>query len=233
MKVMVLLKQTPDTEAAIKIAGDGKSIDESGMKFVVNPYDEFAVEEAIQIKTKAGSGEVVVVSFGADGVKERMIKALAMGGDRAILVSNAGLENADSLTIAKVLAAVAKEENPDVVLCGRQGIDDDNMHVGVMVAELMGRPHANVVSKLEIADGSAKVEREVEGGQTEVYDVKLPAVFGADKSLNEPRYTSLPGIMKAKKKPFDKKAPSDFGLDAGSLGGQIKTVISGYQRSQF
>ncbi|MEY4631463.1 MAG: hypothetical protein RIQ81_1583, partial [Pseudomonadota bacterium] len=160
---------------------------------------------------------------------ELIIKGLAMGGDRGVLISNAGLETADSLTVAKVLAAAVKAEGASIVLCGRQAIDDDNMHVGTMTAELLDWPHVNVVTKLTLQGENATVEREVEGGKVEVYEVALPAVFGAHKSLNTPRYASLPGIMKAKKKPFDSKAPADFGLNAGDLKGKIKVAVKGYE----
>jgi electron transfer flavoprotein beta subunit len=228
VKIVVLLKQTPDTETKIKISADGAKIESGDVKYIINPYDEFAIEEALKIKEKAGSGEVVIASFGSDTAKELIIKGLAMGGDRGLLVSNEGLEAADSLTVAKVLAAAIKKETPDLVLCGKQAIDDDNMHVGVMVAELLQWPHVNVVTKLTLAGKTATVEREVEGGQVEVYEVQLPAVIGAHKSLNTPRYASLPGIMKAKKKPFDLKKPGDVGVDAAALKGQIRTQITGY-----
>ena len=229
MKILVLLKQTPDTEAKIKLSGDSKSIDQAGMKYIINPYDEFAVEEALQIKAKNSGCEVVIASFGDAGTKDRILKGLAMGADRGLLISNSGLENADSLTIAKALAGAVKAEEPTMVLCGKQGIDEDNMHVGVMVAEMMGWPHVNVVSKVELNGETAKVEREVEGGQVEVYDVKLPAILGANKSLNTPRYASLPGIMKAKKKPFDTKTVADIGLDQGTLSSGIKVTVESYQ----
>src|SRR5690606_6175716 len=176
----------------MKISADGSSIDQGDTKFIINPYDEFAIEEAIKIKEKSGNAEVVIASFGNDSVKELIVKGLAMGGDRGLLISNSGLESADSLTIAKVLAGAIKSENADLVLAGKQAIDDDNMHVPVMVAELLGWPHVNVVTKLEVSGGTAKAEREVEGGQMECYEVQLPAVFGAHKSLNTPRYASLP-----------------------------------------
>jgi electron transfer flavoprotein beta subunit len=230
MKIVVLLKQTPDTETKIKIEGSGAGIDHSDTKFIINPYDEFAIEEALQIKEKAGGApEVVIMSFGDEKARELIIKGLAMGGDRGVLISNAGLESADSLTVAKVLAAAVKAEGASVVLCGRQAIDDDNMHVGTMTAELLDWPHVNVVTKLTLAGEKATVEREVEGGKIEVYDVALPAVFGAHKSLNTPRYASLPGIMKAKKKPFDSKNPGDYGLDAGNLKSKFKVAVKGYE----
>ncbi len=228
MKILVLLKQTPDTETKIKISADGSKIESGDVKFIINPYDEFAIEEALKIKEKAGAGEVVICSFGNDSIKELIVKGLAMGADRGLLISNEGLEHADSLTIAKVLAAAAKSENAEAIFCGKQAIDDDNMHVGIMVAELMNWPHVNVLTSFALNGKTARVEREVEGGQVEVYDVELPAVFGANKSLNTPRYASLPGIMKAKKKPFDVKKPGDIGVDASALKSGIRSTITGY-----
>ena len=148
MKIMVLLKKTPDTETKIQLADDKASVKNDGVKFIINPYDEFAIEEALQIKAKAGSGEVIIASFGGDDVKELIVKGLAMGGDRGLQVNNEGFENLDSLQIAKVLVAAIKSESPDLVLCGKQAIDDDNMHVPTMVAELLKWPHVNVVNKL-------------------------------------------------------------------------------------
>jgi electron transfer flavoprotein beta subunit len=229
MKILVLLKQTPDTEAKIQLSGDSKKIETEGLKYIVNPYDEFAIEEALQIKEKNGNCEVVIASFGDPDSKERIIKGLAMGADRGLLVSNSGFENIDSLAISKILAAVIKAESPDLVLCGKQGIDEDNMHVPVMTAELLGWPHVNVLTKLTLAAGTATAEREVEGGQVEVYEVKLPAIFGAHKSLNTPRYTSLPGIMKAKKKPLDSKTIGDLGIDVSQLKASIKTSVASYR----
>lgn len=217
MKILVLIKQTPDTETKIRLSADAKSIEQGDVKYIINPYDEFAIEEALKLKEKAGSGEVVIASVGGEATKELIIKGLAMGADRGLLITNSGIENADSLGVAKVLAAAIKLEKADIVFCGKQAIDDDNMHVGTMTAELLGWPHVNVVTKFDLSGTTARVEREVEGGQVEVYDVSLPAVFGAHKSLNTPRYASLPGIMKAKKKPFDVKNLGDLGLDANNL----------------
>lgn len=227
MKILVLIKPTPDTETKIKISGDGKSIESGDTKFIINPYDEFAIEEALKTKEKLGTGEVVVASFSDDKAKELIIKGLAMGADRGLLVNSAGLDTNDSLTVAKVLAATIKAENPNLVFCGKQAIDDDNMHVQTMVAEILGWPHVNVATKFELNGNNATVEREVEGGMVEVYDVTLPAVIGAHKSLNSPRYASLPGIMKAKKKPFDTKTPGDFGCDMNALKSGF-TKITGY-----
>ncbi|MFW7378020.1 MAG: electron transfer flavoprotein subunit beta/FixA family protein [Oligoflexus sp.] len=229
MKIMVLLKKTPDTETKIQLSGDGSSIDHSQTKFIINPYDEFAIEEALQLKEKSGAGEVIIASFGSDDTKELIIKGLAMGGDRGLLINNEGLEQADSLTIAKVLAAAAKTEEVDLIFCGKQGIDADNMHVPTMVAEVLDWPHINVVNKVSLNGNQATVEREVEGGQVEVYDVELPAVLGANKALNSPRYASLPGIMKAKKKPFDRKTVGDIGLDLSELQSGILTEVKGYE----
>jgi electron transfer flavoprotein beta subunit len=228
LKILVLLKQTPDTESKIQISADGAKIETAALKYIINPYDEFAIEEALKIKEKAGSGEVVIGSFAGDSAKELIVKGLAMGGDRGLLIGSDGLEGVDSLTVAKVLAAAVKAESPDLVLVGKQAIDDDNMHVGIMVAELLKWPHVNVVTKLALNGKTATVEREVEGGQVEVYEVQLPAVFGAQKALNTPRYASLPGIMKAKKKPLDSKKPGDFGLDAAALKAGVKTVTRGF-----
>ena len=227
MKILVLIKQTPDTEAKIRLSSDGKSIEQGDVKFIINPYDEFAIEEALKLKEKLGTGEVVIASFGSDSAKELIIKGLAMGGDRGLLITSAGLEGTDSLGIARVLSAAIKTEKADIVFCGKQAIDDDNMHVGTMAAELLGWPHVNVITKFDLNGTTARVEREVEGGQVEIYDVTLPAVFGTHKSLNTPRYASLPGIMKAKKKPFDIKSPADVGADVGSL--KAKVTVKGYK----
>ena len=216
MKILVIIKKTPDTEAKIKISSDGSSLELAQTKSIINPYDEYAIEEALQIKAKQSDCEVVIVSFGDESVKELLIKGLAMGGDRGLLIDSKGLENADSLAIAKVLSAAVKAEAPDIVFAGRHASDDDNMHVATMVAELLEWPHVNVISKLEVDGLTATVERAIEGGQVEVYEVGLPAVFGADKALNQPRYASLPGIMKAKKKPLDIKTAEDFGVGSAS-----------------
>lgn len=227
MKILVFLKKTPDTETRIQLTNNNTAIDPSDVKFIINPYDEYAIEEAIQIKERTGKAEVVIASFGDESLKELIIKGLAMGGDRGLLISNQGLEQADSLTIAKVLASAVKAENPDLVLLGKQAIDDDNMHVGPMLAELLGWAHVNVVNKLTLDGNQATAEREAEGGYLEVYKFALPAVIGANKSLNSPRYAALPGIMKAKKKPFDVKTPGDYGLN--DLGSKIKVAVTAYQ----
>lgn len=227
MKIVVLLKQTPDTETQIQLSADKKTIDHSQTKFVINPYDEYAIEEAIKLKGTHG-GEVVIACFGPTTAKESILKGLAMGADRGVLVDNSSWEHADSLLIAKVLSELVKQEASDLVLCGKQAIDDDNMHVGVMLAEFLNWPHINVVTKIDLDGTTLKVEREIEGGQVEVYESKTPAVLGAHKSLNTPRYASLPGIMKAKKKPFEVKKPEDFSLTKEDLETLQQTKIDSF-----
>ena len=212
MKIMVLVKHVPDTETKIKLSG-GAQIDASEFKYMVSPYDEFAIEEAIQTQEKQGGGESVVVSVGPTRVQEAIRKALSMGVDRGVWISTDGVTlEPDSFQVATALAKVIQEEQPDVVFVGQKAIDDDSGHVGPMVAELNGFPHVQVVSKIEWLDGGkrAKVEREVEGGMTEVYETSTPVVLGAHKNLNTPRFPSLPGIMKAKKKPVVEKKFADL-----------------------
>lgn len=208
MKIVVLVKKTPDTESKISIAAGEKSLDQSATKFIINPYDEYAIEQALQLKDQGIATEVIIVSVGDESTKEIIVKALAMGADRGVLVT--GVPEG-SFAVAAAIAKVVEAEKPEIVWAGRHGIDDNNMHVALMVAELLDLPHVNIVSKFEIAGKQAKVERPVEGGQIEVYDVGLPAVFGADKALNQPRYASLPNIMKAKKKPIDLKSWDEIG----------------------
>lgn len=217
MKIAVCVKRVPDTETRVKIGSDGKSIDPAGVKFVVNPYDEFAVEEALQLKEKAGSGEVVVYCVGAKVCQETIRTALAMGADRGVLLETNSLP-ADGLGVAKALAAALKDQEFDIVLFGKMAIDDYNHQVGPMVAELLDLPCVTTVAHLEIADGSGTADREIEGG-IEVVEFPLPAVLTTDKGLNEPRYPALKGIMAAKKKPLDVEQVSleGAGLEAVSL----------------
>jgi electron transfer flavoprotein beta subunit len=203
VKIAVCIKRVPDTESRIRIAADGVSIDEAGIKFILNPYDEYAVEEALQRKEKAGSGEVVIVTLGGDAAQETIRTALAMGADRGILLTAPAIP-ADGLATAKALAAELKGGGYDLVLFGKMAVDDYNHQVGPMVAELLGMPCASAVVKLQIEGGKATAEREVEGG-IEVVECALPAVFTADKGLNTPRYPALKGIMAAKKKPIEVK----------------------------
>jgi electron transfer flavoprotein beta subunit len=212
VKIAVCIKRVPDSETRIKIAADGRSIDESGVKFVLNPYDEFAVEEGLRRKEAAGSGEVVVISLGGDAAQETMRTALAMGADRGVLLKTER-PPLDPLPAARALAAELKDGGYDLVLFGKVAIDDSNHAVGPMVAELLGLPCVSAVARLELADGQGTAEREVEGG-VEVVEFPLPAVITAEKGLNEPRYPALKGIMAAKKKPLEVKPVS---LEAGGL----------------
>ena len=213
MKILVAVKQVPDTATQVKISSDPKAIDTAGITWIVSPYDEFAIEEALRIKEKRGQGEVVAVTLGPDRAKETLRSALAMGCDRAIHVNDPALANADTLTTARALAAVVKQEAPQLVLCGRQAIDDDAGAVGAQLAEVLGWPCASWIME-ETIDADAKtvrVGRQVEGG-LEVFDIPLPAVLSAQKGLNEPRYPTLKGIMGAKKKEIKDVKASDLGL---------------------
>ena len=204
MKIAVCLKRVPDTETRVKIAAGGTSIDETGVKFVLNPYDEFAVEEALRRKEQAGAGEVVAISLGPDAAQETIRSALAMGADRGVLLK-ADQIPADALAVAKALAAELKDGGYDLVLCGKIAADDYNNAVGTMVAELLGMSSVTAAASLTIADGRFTSEREVEGG-VEVVTGALPAVVTCEKGLNTPRYPALKGIMAAKKKPIEVKA---------------------------
>ena len=217
MKIAVCIKRVPDSETRVKIAADGKSLDQAGVKFVMNPYDEFAVEEALRRKEKAGAGEVAVLCLGPAAAQETIRTALAMGADRGILLQ-ADKTPADSFEVAKVIAAELKATSWDLILFGRMAIDDYNHQVGPLVAELLGLPCVTAISHLELEASKGVAEREIEGG-IEVVEFPLPAVLTADKGLNEPRYPALKGIMAAKKKPLEVK-PVQVGsgtLDVAAL----------------
>ena len=218
MNILVCLKQVPDTETQIKVAPDGISIATDNIKWIMNPYDEYAVEEALRLKEKFG-GEVTIIGAGPNRVTESIRTALAMGADKGILVDDPAITGSDSLGIAKILSAAIKELDYDIILCGKQGMDDDYGIVGSLLAELLGIPQISVVVKLEVSEDAStiKAHREVEGA-TLVIESPLPALITAQKGLNEPRYASLPGIMKAKKKPLDVKTIADLGLDASQVG---------------
>lgn len=201
MKIAVCVNHVPDTETKIKVAADGVAIDRTGVNYMLNPYDEIAVEEALRLKEKSG-GEVTVLSLGGDAHKETLRKALAMGVDRAVLLKDDAVR--DSFGVAHGLAEELRALAPDVILFGKQSIDYDGAQVGTMVAELLGLPSVAVVVKLDLQDGAIVCEREIEGGH-EVVETKLPAVFLAQKGLNEPRYPSLKGIMAAKTRPIQEK----------------------------
>ena len=215
MKILVAVKHVLDTEAKVKVAADGTSVDEAGVKMIVSPYDEFAVEEGLRLRDAQG-GEVVLVCAGPEGAQATLRQGLAMGADRAVLIQDPRFDRADGLARARALCAVARAESPDLVLAGKYGVGTDEGQTAIMLAELLDMPHAGSVSKLEIDGGRLTAWREVEGA-VEVLEGSLPAVVTCDKGLNEPRYASLKGIMSAKKKPLDVKKPEDLGLDPADL----------------
>lgn len=215
MKVAVCVNHVPDTETKIKIGPDNLSIDRTGVNFMLSPYDEFGVEEGLRIREKF-KGEVIVLSLGTDAHKDTLRKALAMGADRAILLKDDSIR--DSYGVAASLAEELRSLSPDVILFGKQSIDYDDAQVGTLVAELLGLPSVAVVTKMEIQDGKVVCEREIEGGK-EIVETSLPAVFLAQKGLNEPRYPSLKGIMAAKSKPIEEKpaASAEIRVEAVQL----------------
>jgi electron transfer flavoprotein beta subunit len=217
MKILVMVKQVPDTATQVKVSGDSRSIETQGITWIVSPYDEFAVEEALKIKEQRGQGEVVAVSLGPDRVKEALRSCLAMGADRAIHLLDPAWAEADSLTTARALAEVIKQEAPALALFGRQAIDDDMGSVAGQVAELLGWPCASWIMEeaVDAAGKSMRVGRQVEGG-LELFDLPLPAVVSAQKGLNEPRYPTLKGIMGAKKKEIKDVKAADLGLGAAA-----------------
>ena len=217
MNSIVCLKEVPDTEARIEVRS-GKIVEE-GIQYVVNPYDEFALEEALKWQETFG-GKVTLVSLGPERARESILKGLAMGADEVYHLAEDAFQNGDASATAKALAAaIAKLGEYDAIFCGRQAVDDDNAAVGAMLAEMLNLPHVSMITKLEIAEDvkSARAEREVEGGK-EVIQTSLPAVFTAQKGLNEPRYPSFKGIRQARTKPFNTWSVADLGLDAGSVG---------------
>ncbi len=202
MKTYVCIKRVPDTEARLKVAADGKSIDTAGLKYIISPYDEYALEAALRLKEASGAGEVVVVSVGDGAAGEQLRSALAMGADAAVLLK--GQADMDGLATAKALAAELKASGAELVLCGMKAADDDQQEVGPMLGELLDLPCVTGVSEFEIQGGSVVCQREAEGG-TEVVEAPLPAVVTITKGKVEPRYPSLKGIMAAKKKPLEEK----------------------------
>ncbi len=222
MNIVACVKQVPDTEAQIKVKGDGSGIEEGGIKWVMNPYDEYGVEEALRLKEKFG-GEVTVVSMGPARAMETIRTALAMGADKGVHIDDASLYNADAYATAEALAAAIKGMPYDVVFCGQRAIDDDSAQVGSVLAELLGVPQVTFVTKLEINGTAAKATTPIEGAQL-VIETSLPCVITATKGLNEPRYASLPGIMKAKKKPVDVKNAAALGVAAESKSKVAKFV---------
>ena len=210
MKVLVPVKRVLDYNVKPRVKADGSGVDLANVKMSMNPFDEIAVEEAIRLKEKGVATEIVVVSIGEQKSQDTLRTALAMGADRAILITSE--TKVEPLGVAKLLKAVIDEEAPQLVILGKQAIDDDNNQTGQMLAGLLNWGQGTFASKVEIADGSVNVTREVDGG-AETDTLKLPAIITTDLRLNEPRYASLPNIMKAKSKPMAQKTPADFGVD--------------------
>lgn len=223
MDIVVLVKQVPDTESLVQIAGDGVSIKKDDIKWIMNPYDELAVEEALRIKEAKG-GSVTVVSMGAPKAQETIRTALAMGADKGLLVNDPQAEGGDALATARVLAAAIKKLPFDLVIAGQRAVDEDNYQVGAAVAEFLGIPHIALVAKAELLDGKIRCHRAVEGGAV-VVEAPLPALFTTQRGLNEPRYASLPGIMKAKKKPLEVKTVAELGVDPARVGAAGRKVV--------
>jgi electron transfer flavoprotein beta subunit len=220
---VVCITQVPDTESRIRIAADGRKIDETGLKFIVSPYDEFALEGAIRLKEAQG-GDVTVISFGPDRVQQALRECLARGATKALHIKGES-GDVDSLGIAKALAAAIRTQPHDLVFFGKQGVGPDNSLVGPMVAELLGYPQVNVVTHLEVGDGKLTAHREIEGAE-EIVEASIPCVITAQKGMNEPRYASLKGIMAAKKITIEVKSLTDLGLDDGDVLNQRVKVVS-------
>ncbi|MBP2448080.1 electron transfer flavoprotein subunit beta/FixA family protein [Rhizobium leguminosarum] len=214
MKILVPVKRVVDYNVKIRVKPDGTGVELANVKMSMNPFDEISVEEALRLKEAGKCEEVIVVSIGPAKAEETLRTALAMGADRAILVETD--DAVEPLTVAKILKGIVDAEQPGLVIVGKQAIDDDSNQTGQMLAALLGSAQATFASKIEIetpgSGGKAQVTREVDGG-LQTIEITLPAVITSDLRLNEPRYASLPNIMKAKKKPLDKKIPADFGVD--------------------
>ncbi len=222
MKIAVCIKQVPDTETRIRVAPDGKGILESDVNWIVSPYDEFAIEEALKIKEAKG-GEVVLVSLGPDRVQSALRSGLAMGADSALHLKDPLFDQTDTLGTAWALATALKPQAPDLILMGQQGVGGDNAQVPGLVAEILDLPQVTMAVKIELQDRKATIEREIEGAH-ETWDVTLPAVVSAQKGLNEPRYASLKGIMAAKKKLIETKGAADLGLTPERLAPKTRVV---------
>ena len=218
MKALVAVKRVVDYNVKVRVKSDGSGVDIANVKMSMNPFDEIAVEEAVRLKEKGIVTEVIAVSCGPTQAQETLRTAMAIGADRGILVESA--EELQPLAVAKLLKAVQDKEQAELIILGKQAIDDDSNQVGQMLAALLDLPQATFASKVEVADGKASVTREVDGG-LETLSISLPAVVTTDLRLNEPRYVTLPNIMKAKKKPIDTMKPEDLGVDVTS---RLKTL---------
>lgn len=228
LKVLVPVKRVVDYNVKIRVHADGSGVDLANVKMSMNPFDEISVEAAVRLKEEGKAEEIVVISIGSAKAEETLRTALAMGADRAVLIETD--EVVEPLAVAKMLKAIADAEKPGLIIVGKQAIDDDSNQTGQMLAALLGAAQATFASRIEVEGGAAKVTREVDGG-LQTIEVKLPAVVTTDLRLNEPRYASLPNIMKAKKKPLDKKSPSDFGVDLAPRIKVLKTEEPGGRKS--
>jgi electron transfer flavoprotein beta subunit len=209
MKALVAVKRVVDYNVKVRVKADKTGVDLTNVKMSINPFCEIAVEEAVRLKEKGVVTEIVVVSVGPTAAQEQIRSAMALGADRGILVQTD--DAASPLAVAKILKAIADQEQPQIILLGKQAIDDDNNQTGQMLAALMGVGQGTFASKVTVEGGSLKVEREIDGG-AQVVDLTLPAIVTTDLRLNEPRYAALPNIMKARKKPLDTKTPADYGV---------------------
>ena len=218
MKILVPVKRVIDYNVKARVKSDGSGIELANVKMSMNPFDEIAVEEAIRLKEAGTASEIIAVSIGPDKAQETLRTALAMGADRAILVKTD--DEVEPLAVAKILKAIVESENPEIVMMGKQAIDDDCNQTGQMLAALLGWGQGTFASEVKMGDGSVNVTREIDGG-LETIKLSLPAVITSDLRLNEPRYASLPNIMKAKRKPLDLKTPADYGVDTAS---RVKTL---------
>ena len=218
MKLLVAVKRVIDYNVKPRVKLDGSGVDLANVKMSMNPFDEIAVEEAIRLKEKGVATEIIAVSIGPAKAQETLRTALAMGADRAILVQTE--DEVEPLAVAKILKGIAAEENPQLIILGKQAIDDDSNQTGQMLAALLDWPQGTFASKIDMADGSASVTREIDGG-LETVKLDLPAIVTTDLRLNEPRYASLPNIMKAKSKPLEIKSPGDYGVDVAP---RIETI---------
>lgn len=221
MKIIAPIKRLIDHNVKVRVKADGSGVDLANVKMSMNPFDEIAVEEAIRLKEAGKADELVVVSIGVKQAQETLRTALAIGADRAILIESN--EELQPLAVAKLLKALVDKEQPQLVILGKQAIDDDSNQTGQMLAALMGRPQGTFANTVEVEGDSVTVKREVDGGLQTV-KLTLPAIVTTDLRLNEPRYASLPNIMKAKKKPLDEKTPADYGVDVTPRLSVVKTT---------
>jgi electron transfer flavoprotein beta subunit len=228
MKILVPVKRVVDYNVKVRVKADGSGVELANVKMSMNPFDEIAVEEALRQREAGKATEVIAVSIGPQQASETLRTALAMGADRGILVKTDAI--VEPLAVAKILKAIVAVEEPELIILGKQAIDDDCNQTGQMLAALLGWGQGSFASKLVLGDGSAAVTREVDGG-LQTLELKLPAIITTDLRLNEPRYASLPNIMKAKKKPIDEKSPADFGVDVTPRLKVIKTVEPGGRKA--